>query len=276
MAGELVTPDGRRMAVGLEDKVIIVTGAGGGIGEALARSACASGSTVIGVGRRRSALERVAADLDGGPGHFVIEVADVAEADDVERLVGRTARRFGRIDGCFNNAGVGHDGAELPDMAVDVFDRMMRINVFGCMHVLRSTLAIMRDQRYGSIVNNASAAAALGVAMHAPYVASKHAVIGLTNAAGVEAAAYGVRVNAVSPGYIWTPIHQDALGADTFNDPERAAEVQARMSARIPMRRVAQPEEVADVAAFLLSDAASYIAGEAVVVDGGLLASFAP
>lgn len=264
------------MTVRLDDKIIIVTGAGGGIGEALARSACACGSTVIAVGRRGSALERVAGDMDGGPGQFVIEVADVTQADAVEALVRRTARRFGRVDGCFNNAGVSHEGAELPDMAVDVFDRVMRINVFGCLHVLRSTLGIMRDQRYGSIVNNASAAAAIGVAMHAPYVASKHAVVGLTNAAGVEAAAYGVRVNAVSPGWVWTPIHQGALGADTFNDPERSAEAQAQMAARTPMRRVAQPQEIADVAAFLLSDAASYIAGESIVVDGGQIASFAP
>ena len=263
------------MTVGLEGKVIIVTGAGGGIGEALARSACASGSTVIAVGRRVSALERVAGDVEGGPGQFVVEVADVVQADAVEALVRRTARRFGRIDGCFNNAGVGHDNAELPDMAVDVFDKVMRINVFGCMHVLKYTLGIMRDQRYGSIVNNASGASVIGIAMNAPYVASKHAVAGLTDAAGVEAAAYGVRVNAVSPGFVWTPIWETALGADAFNDPELSADVQAQMSATTPMRRFAQPQEIADVAAFLLSDAASYITGENIIVDGGMLASFA-
>jgi NAD(P)-dependent dehydrogenase (short-subunit alcohol dehydrogenase family) len=192
----------------------------------------------------------------------------VSQEADVEAYVSRTVDRFGQIDIFFNNAGIEGRVVNIVDSEVADFDRVIAVNVRGVYLGLRAVLRVMqRQDRGGSIVNTASIAGLRGSAGVAPYIASKHAVIGLTRSAAREAAAFGVRVNAVAPGYIDTRMIRALNEARSPHDPRTAREA---MEQQVPLRRYGTPGEVANLVTWLLSEEARYITGAVHVVDAGL------
>jgi NAD(P)-dependent dehydrogenase (short-subunit alcohol dehydrogenase family) len=243
----------------LEGKVVLVTGAGSGIGEACAHRAAAGGARVAVVDITREAAERVASEI-GGDARAI--VADVAEEGSVAEMVATVVEQFGRLDGAINNAGIGGAHFALGDYSLDDWRRVMRVNLDGVFLCLREEIRAMRTTGGGSIVNMASVLAAAGYPEQAAYVTSKHALVGLTRVAALDHASDGIRVNAVGPAFILTPLVEQTM------TPEAIAAV-APMHA---LGRWGRPEEVAEMTAWLLSDAASFATATFYPLDGGLLA----
>ena len=245
------------------DQVAIVTGGAGGIGSAVARRLLQDGARVALVDRDAALLEK-AREL----GSVLTIVADVSQAEDVAAYVGRTLEHFGRIDLLFNNAGIEGRVANIVDSDVADFDKVMAVNVRGVYLGLREVLRVLQRQGDGgAIVNTASIAGLRGAAGIAAYIASKHAVIGLTRTAAQEAAGFGVRVNAVAPGYIDTRMIRALNVARSPENPQASREA---MIARVPLRRYGSADEVANLVTWLLSKEASYITGSVHVVDAGV------
>jgi NAD(P)-dependent dehydrogenase (short-subunit alcohol dehydrogenase family) len=263
------------VAAELKDKVIIVTGGASGIGEAFVVLAYGLGAKVVAMDIQQDLLDRLVkrvSALDGG--ELSTAVVDVTDSGVVRQAVEAAVDRHGRIDGCFNNAGITHDMVATPEMPDELFEHVMRVNAFGCFYVLKHVLGVMRAQKSGAIVNTASTAGVAGLGNFAPYVASKHAVVGLTKAAALEGAAYNVRVNSILPGYTDTPIF-DMYNEGMFGgDLEAVATAKAQWAKNVPLGRFGRPGEIARVAAFLLSDDASFLSGESIRIDGAQLAGF--
>ena len=213
--------------------------------------------------RDEPALERVSAEIvrEGAEAHAV--PTDVTDDRAVERLVATTRDRYGRLDGAFNNAGQGHRPVPLADVGPADFDRVLAVNLRGVFLCLRAELTALAAG--GAIVNMSSSAGLTGAPGMGPYGAAKHGVIGLTKAAALDYGPSGIRVNAVAPGPILT---EGGIGAA----PE---EVRERVALMLPLKRIGMPSEVAHVAAWLLSDAASFVNGVTVPIDGGKLAGAA-
>jgi 2-dehydro-3-deoxy-L-rhamnonate dehydrogenase (NAD+) len=243
----------------LEGKVVLVTGAGSGIGEACAHRAAAGGARVAVVDITRDAAERVASEI-GGDARAI--VADVAEEGSVADMVATVVEQFGRLDGAINNAGIGGARFAVGDYSLDDWRRVMRVNLDGVFLCLREEIRAMRTTGGGSIVNMASVLAAAGYPEQVAYVTSKHALVGLTRVAALDHASDGIRVNAVGPAFILTPLVEQTM------TPEAIAAV-APMHA---LGRWGRPEEVAEMTAWLLSDAASFATATFYPLDGGLLA----
>jgi NAD(P)-dependent dehydrogenase (short-subunit alcohol dehydrogenase family) len=251
-------------------KVALITGAGNGIGRAAALAFAARGAKVVVVDRDAAGAERTAATIQQQGGEARWHVADVTKSAEVQGYVKAALDAYGRIDCFFNNAGVEGKVAPIAEYDEAVFDQVMGVNVKGVFLGLRHVLPVMLKQKAGSVVNTASIAGLVGTPGMSAYVASKHAVIGLTKSASGEVARAGVRVNAVCPG----PIDTRMISAiETQIDPSSPSSVRDRYSAALPIGRYGTPEEVANLVLFLSSDLASNINGAQYVVDGGRTSS---
>jgi NAD(P)-dependent dehydrogenase (short-subunit alcohol dehydrogenase family) len=248
----------------LEGKRTIVTGAGAGIGRAIALRLSSDGARVALADLDEQAAERVATELEGKK--TLVRQTDVTRAEEVEALVQGVVQAWGGLDVLVNNAGIGV-AATAPDTSEEDWDRQMDVNLKGTFFGIKYAVPAMRDSGGGSIINMASIAALVGIPDRAAYCAAKGGILALTRAAAIDHVSEGIRVNCIAPGTVETPwIERITAG---YDDPEEA---RARMQARQPHGRFVQPEEIAAMAAYLASDESASCIGACMVVDGGMTA----
>jgi NAD(P)-dependent dehydrogenase (short-subunit alcohol dehydrogenase family) len=252
------------MNISFENKVALVTGAASGLGLAAAKAFAASGASVVLADWDEKSVQTAADELKT-QGHTVLAVrCDVADDAQVEAMVAQAVEAFGKLDVAYNNAGVQNVLAETADSPREDYDRVMSINLGGVWICMKFELQQMRKQGSGAIVNCSSLGGLVGGAERATYHAAKHGVLGLTKSAALEYAARGIRVNAICPGLIWTPMAEKMAASGQ-------AEALDAMLKVIPMGRHGRPEEIADAVLWLCSDAASYVTGQSISVDGGFV-----
>jgi NAD(P)-dependent dehydrogenase (short-subunit alcohol dehydrogenase family) len=247
-----------------ENKVALITGAGSGIGLATANAFAEAGAAVVLADIHEDAVRSVADELISAGNKALAIRCNVADEADVEAMIEQTIATFGRLDAAFNNAGVNTSTVDSADASGEEFERVNNINLRGVWNCMKYELRQMREQGSGAIVNCSSVAGLMGHANRGIYNASKHGVIGLTRSAALEYAARGIRINAVCPGSIETPMVTDLLakGWTTMED----------LIGPQPIGRLGKPEEVASAVLWLCSDGASFVIGHALSVDGGYTA----
>ncbi|PKB71208.1 MAG: short chain dehydrogenase [SAR202 cluster bacterium Io17-Chloro-G6] len=249
----------------LNEKIALVTGAGSGIGRATSLVLAREGATIVVSDVNADGGEETLSAIKDMGGNGIFVHADVSRAADVEALVDATVNAYGRLDCAYNNAGIeGYISGRLHEYPEDIFDRLIDINVKGVWLCLKYEIPQMLKQGGGAIVNTASAAGLVGSRQLSAYSASKHAVVGLTKSAALEYARDGIRVNAVCPGIIDTPMMDRLV--------EGREEYAATIPARQPIGRKGTPGEIAEAVAWLCSDAASLVTGLSMSVDGAFTA----
>lgn len=248
-----------------EDKVVLITGGTGGIGEVTAKLFLEEGAKVAIVGTNDEKLEKAKSEL----GDVLTIRADVSKEEDVKNYVEKTVEKFGKIDIFFNNAGIEGKVKPLEDQTVEDFKNVLDVNVIGVFLGLKYVVPVMRKNGGGSIINTSSVAGLMGSPGVMPYIASKHAVIGITKTAALEVAKDNIRVNSVHPSPVETRMMRSLEAGFNPEDANAAKEQQAAM---IPLGRYAEPEEIAKLVLFLGSDDSEFITGSQYVIDGGLLA----
>ena len=252
------------MAGVLDGKVAVVTGGGTGIGEAIARAFAAEGCRVVVSGRRAENIERVAGDIAG-----LAVAADVSKEDDVAALFRSCDAAHGRLDVLVNNAGVTGPVANADEMDMAAWDETMAINVRGVILCIKHGLPLMKRQG-GSIINMSSRLGLKGYPMRSPYVASKFAVIGITQSVSFEVGVHGIRVNALCPGAVKGALMDRVIAARAETEGRPAEQIAKESYTDVAaLRKWVEPEDVAQAALFLASDAAGAITGESILVDCG-------
>ena len=245
-------------------QVALVTGAAAGIGLATAHAFAAAGASVVLSDVNEQALQEAVTAIQAA-GHTAIGVAcDVADEAQAARLVEQTVATFGRLDAAFNNAGIQVPPCEVADQPAADFDRVNAINLRGVWTCMKHELRQMREQGSGAIVNCSSVGGLVGLGTLAAYHAAKHGVIGLTKSAALEYATQGIRINAVCPGTIDTPMVSKMVA----EQPEAMAEIMKKQ----PIGRLGRPEEIADAVLWLCSPGSTFIIGHSLAVDGGFTA----
>jgi len=252
------------MNISFENKVALVTGAGSGLGLATAKAFVESGAAVVLADWNEKAARSAAEELTAQGRKALAIRCDVADDAQVEAMVERTVATFGRLDAAYNNAGVQNVLAETADSTREDYDRVMAINLRGVWSCMKFELQHMGKQGSGAIVNCSSLGGLVGGAERGIYHAAKHGVIGFTKSAALEYAARGIRINAVCPGLIHTPMSDQMVAAGQ-------GEALKAMEKSIPMGRVGHPVEIADAVLWLCSSSASYITGQSISVDGGFI-----
>ncbi|MDI1446807.1 glucose 1-dehydrogenase [Polyangium sp. 6x1] len=246
----------------LRDKVIIVTGATSGIGEATALTAAHQGAKVVLAGRREEKGEALAERIRSEGGKALFVRTDVSVPADIEALVARTLQAFERLDGAFNNAGIPGPIGRLADLPVEEYRKLMAVNLDSVLLCMQHQIRAMRKTGGGAIVNCASILGLVGAGTFGAYSTAKHGLVGMTKAAAVDYAAEGIRVNAVLPGPVETEI---------WNHVDQGQSVFAAFTSGVPMQRYARSEEIAKPVVFLLSDWSSYVTGTSLAIDGGYM-----
>ncbi len=251
------------MQTSFQNKVVLITGATSGIGKTSALAFAKAGAKVVVSGRRENEGQAVVAEIKAAGGEATFVKADVAVEADVAALVAKTVATYGRIDVAFNNAGIESTGP-IPDVTETDYRRVFDVNVWGVLSSMKHEIPVMLKQGGGVIINTSSVAGHIGMGGVGVYVASKHAVEGLTKSAAMEYAKQGIRVNAVAPAAIETEMFDRFTGGN-----EDALNYMRNLH---PVGRVGRSEEIANPVLFLASDAASFITGISLNVDGGFLA----
>ena len=252
------------MTGGFEGKIALATGGGSGIGRAASLAFAGAGAKVVAVDVDSEGGERTVGLIKETGGEAIFVHADVSQAAEVEAMVGKAVETYGRLDCAFNNAGVLARNARIADCSEGDWDRVLSINLKGVFLCLKYELRQMGRQGKGAIVNTASIYGIVGLGSGvSAYIASKHGVVGLTKAAALEYAQDGIRVNAVCPGHVDTPLTEEFM-----SNKEKSE----KMIAKYPLKRIATPEEIAATVVWLCSDAATFVTGHAMAVDGRYLA----
>jgi NAD(P)-dependent dehydrogenase (short-subunit alcohol dehydrogenase family) len=243
-------------------KVAIVTGGSSGIGRATAVALAKEGVKVTIAARRAKEGEETVRLVKEAGSEGTFMKTDVANEDDVRSMVDKTVKTYGRLDYAFNNAGTEETMTSLVDQTSDVFDQIMNVNVKGVWLCMKYEIPQMIRTEGGAIVNMSSVAGVMGFPQLPVYVASKHAVLGLTKSAALEYAKSGIRINAVAPGGVETDMTKRVGGDHQFLET---------LTSMHPIGRIADPEEIANAVVWLLSDKASFVLGHTLLVDGGIV-----
>src|SRR5467141_4565709 len=252
------------MNISFENKVALVTGAASGLGLATAKAFAESGASVVLADWNEKAVQSAAKELADKAYKTRAIRCDVSDDAQVEAMVQQTVATFGQLDAAYNNAGIQNVLADTADSPRDDYDRVMAINLRGVWTCMKFELQQMRKQGSGTIVNCSSLGGLIGGARRGTYHAAKHGVIGFTKSAALDYAGRSIRINAVCPGLIWTPMADQMVAAGQGNALKA-------MEKSVPMGRVGRPEEIADAVLWLCSDAASYVTGQSISVDGGFI-----
>ena len=242
-------------------KVALVTGGSSGMGRAAARAFAREGANVVVADTSVQGGEEIVRRIKDSGAEALFVPTDVSRATAVEALVNTTITTYGRLDYAFNNAGINEEHGPVTDCTEAEWDRIISINLKGIWLCMKYEIPQMLKIGSGAIVNTASVVGLTGGRGFPAYVASKHGIIGLTKATALDYGPHGIRVNAVCPGTIYTSMYERRVG--------NAPETTARIISEIPLRRLGQPEDVADAVIWLCSDAASFVTGHCLVVDGG-------
>ncbi len=245
----------------LDGKVALVTGAGSGIGRATARLMAHEGAKVVLVDWNLDGAQETEAQIREAGGDAIAIKADVSQASDVEAFMQKAVDTYGKLDIIFNNAGIEGVRSELAEATEENFDRIISVNLKGVFFGIKYAVPHLVRNGGGSIINTASVAGLVGTMGLGHYAASKHGVVGLTRTAALELANRNIRVNCVCPGGVDTPMVARLRAAQPQSMPQPGS--------ASPMGRLAQPEEIAQMVVFLASDAASFVTGAAIPVDGG-------
>ena len=248
----------------LQGKVAVVTGGNAGIGEAIAKAFAREGASVVITGRRQEELDRVVNDIVEAQGKVVAVAGSVTDERHVQEAVLVTVQRFGRLDILVNNAGVGDFGKRLHEIDDATWAQVLDVNLTGVFRMTRAALPQMLKQGKGAVVNISSIASLVGLPALPAYAASKGALDAMTRAIAVDYAKEGIRCNVVNPGLIDTP-----MAAPLMSNPEQLAPILAHY----PIRRAGQPEEVANMVLYLVSDEAAWVTGGTFPIDGGMTIS---
>ena len=252
------------MSALLEDKIVLITGASSGIGRETAIVMAGHGAKVVAAARREADLAETVGLIESAGGTATYVVSDVSDGSQVERAVQHTVSTYGGLNAAFNNAGILEPPGHLHEIDDDAFESIINVNLKGAFLSMKYEIGYMLENGGGAIVNDSSYMGLHGGTGRQPaYTASKHGVIGLTKAAARDYARKGIRVNAVCPGVIDTSMMH---GLDRGGDPA----TRAKMESWVPMNRYGEPSEIGQVVSFLCSDAASYVTGQAIPVDGGV------
>ena len=246
------------------DKVALVTGGSSGIGRATSLAFARQGARVAIADREPTGAAETARMIEDIGGTATVFEIDVTKAAEVASLVERVVQTYGRLDCAFNNAGIGGEVAKTADYPEEEWDRIIDVNLKGVWLCMKYEIPVMEKQGSGAIVNTASIYGLAGAAGYIAYNAAKHGVVGITRTAALEYATAGIRINAVCPGYIRTPMTQPGIDANP--------EFERKMVSQTPMGRMGMPEEIAEAVVWLCSDAASFVTGHTMTPDGGYMA----
>ena len=245
----------------MKDKVALVTGGSKGMGEAAVRIFAEKGASVAILDVDIEAAEKLSAELNENGANTIAIQCDVSSEAQVEKAIAKVVETYGKLDAAFNNAGIQIPAQDITETSEEDYDKILNVNLKGVWLCMKHELIQMKKQQSGAIVNNSSLAGKVGVPGRTPYVAAKHAILGITKSAAADYASQGIRINAVCPGTIETPMVNDMVNS---GDLKREDSINAA-----PINRLGKASEVADAAVWLCGEESTYVIGQSIAVDGG-------